>query len=177
VTIKELDVRLNEQKKLKTELLRAKLRGEVSQADYVQANADFDAEIQGIAQQIFTLRSQRGTLDAFLGFSKLMLVDISAAWQRAQAEQRLRVQTFLFRDGVAYHQDQKFLNTNNPTLFQQLRALTHPERAVGVPVVLGARCGDGRPRLSSRATLGRSWPTFRAVCERVEAMLSRINHV
>jgi hypothetical protein len=52
---------------------------------------------------------------------------------RAEAEQRLRVQTFLFRDGVAYHQDQKFLNTNNPTLFQELRALTHPERAVGVP--------------------------------------------
>jgi len=118
VTIKELDVRLNEQKKLKAELLRAKLRGEVSQVDYLQANADFDEEIEGIAQQISTLRSQRGTLDAFLGFSKLMLVDISAAWQRAEAEQRLRVQKFLFRDGVAYHQDQKFLNANNPTLFQ-----------------------------------------------------------
>jgi hypothetical protein len=79
------------------------------------------------------LRSQRGTLEAFLGFSKLMLVDVSAAWQRADAEQRLRVQTFLFRDGVAYHQEHKFLNTTNPTLFQQLRALTRPERAVGVP--------------------------------------------
>ena len=133
VTTKELDVRLNEQKKLKAELLRAKLRGEVSQADYLQANADFDGEIEGISEQISTLRSQRGTLDAFLAFSKLMLVDISAAWQRADAEQRLRVQNFLFRDGVAYHQNQKFLNTNNPTLFQQLRALTHPERAVGVP--------------------------------------------
>ena len=133
VTNKELDVRLNEQKKLKAELLRAKLRGEVSQADYVQANADFDEEIEGITQQISTVRSRRGTLDAFLGFSKLMLVDISAAWQRADAEQRLRVQNFLFRDGVAYHKDQKFLNTNNPTLFQQLTALTHPERTVGVP--------------------------------------------
>jgi hypothetical protein len=75
VTNKELDVHLNKQKKLKAELLRAKLRGEVSQADYVQANADFDKEIEGIAQQISTLRSQRGTLDAFLRFSKLMLLD------------------------------------------------------------------------------------------------------
>ena len=33
VTNKELDVHLNEQKKLKAELLRAKLRGGVSQAD------------------------------------------------------------------------------------------------------------------------------------------------
>jgi hypothetical protein len=80
-----------------------------------------------------TLRSQHGTLDAFLRFSKLMLVDISAAWQRAEAEQRFCVQKFLFRDGVAYHQTQKFLNTSNATLFQQLRALTHPESTVGVP--------------------------------------------
>ena len=133
ITTKELTARLEEYKKLKAELLRARLRGEVSQADYAQANADFDDEIQGIAQQLHALRSQPGTLDAFLGFSKLMLVDVATAWQRADAEQRLRVQNFLFRDGVAYHQEQKFLNTTNPTLFQQLRALTHPERAVGVP--------------------------------------------
>ena len=132
-TTKELTVRLEEQKKLKAELLRAKLRGEVSQADYAQANVDFDDEIEGVAQQIHALRSQRGTLDAFLCFSKLMLVDVSAAWQRADAEQRLRVQNFLFRDGIAYHQNQKFLNTANPTLFQQLKSLTHPERVVGVP--------------------------------------------
>jgi len=134
MTAKELTVRLEEQKKLKAELLRARLRGEVSQADYAQANVDFDDEIEVVAQQIHALRSQRGTLDAFLCFSKLMLVDVAAAWQRADAEQRLRVQNFLFRDGVAYHQDQKFLNTANPTLFQRLKNLTDPERAVGVPI-------------------------------------------
>lgn len=30
---------------MKSELLRAKLRGEVSQPDYAQMNAEFDAEI------------------------------------------------------------------------------------------------------------------------------------
>jgi DNA invertase Pin-like site-specific DNA recombinase len=132
-TTKELTVRLEEQKKLKAELLRAKLRGEVSQADYAQANADFDGEIEGIAQQLHALRPQRETLDAFIRFSKLMLMDVSAAWQRADVEQRLRVQNLLFRDGIAYHQNQKFLNTPNPTLFQQLRSLTHSQRVVGVP--------------------------------------------
>ena len=130
---RELTSRLEEYRKLKAELLRARLRGEVSQADYVQANADFDDEIEGIAQQIHTLRSQRGTLDAFLSFSKLMLLDVASAWQQANAEQRQRVQNFLFREGVTYHREQKFLNTANPTLFQQLSALTHPERVVGVP--------------------------------------------
>ena len=130
---KELTGRLEEQKKLKGELLRAKLRGEVSQLDYAQTNLEFDAEIENLAQQIRDLRSQRGTLDAFLRFSELMLVDISAAWERADIEQRLRVQNFLFREGVPYDQDQKFLNTPNPALFQQLRSVIHPETAVGVP--------------------------------------------
>jgi hypothetical protein len=46
-----------------------------------------------------------------------MLVDVATAWQRADAEQRLRVQNFLFQGGVAYHRNQKFLNTTNPSLF------------------------------------------------------------
>jgi hypothetical protein len=58
---------------------------------------------------------------------------VAVAWQRADAEQRLRVQNFLFQGGIAYHQNQKFLNTTNPTLFQQLRGLAHCERVVGVP--------------------------------------------
>jgi hypothetical protein len=66
---------------IKAELLRAKLRGEVSQADYAQANADFDDEIEGIAQQLHALRSQRETLDAFIRFSRLLLMDVSAAWR------------------------------------------------------------------------------------------------
>jgi site-specific DNA recombinase len=130
---KRLAARLEEQQKLKSELLRAKLRGEVTHADYAQGNADFDDDIDGITQELHAVRSQRGTLDAFLRFTKLMLVDVAAAWQRADAEQRLRVQNFLFRTGIAYHQDQKFLNTTNSTLFQQLRGLTHSEGGVGVP--------------------------------------------
>jgi hypothetical protein len=45
-----------------------------SQADYVQANSDFDNEIYAITQQLNASHSQHGTLDAFLRFSKLMLV-------------------------------------------------------------------------------------------------------
>jgi Zn-dependent oligopeptidase len=130
---KALTLRLEEQKRLKAELLRAKLRGEVNQADYAQANADFDDEIDAITQELHTLQSQRGTLDAFLRFAELMLVDVAAAWQQADVERRIRVQNFLFEGGIAYHENDKFLNTGNPTLFQQLRGLTRSESMVGVP--------------------------------------------
>ena len=115
---KALTLRLEAQKRLKAELLRAKLRGEVNQADYAQANADFDDEIDAITQELHTLQSQRGTLDAFLRFAELMLVDVAAAWQQADVERRIRVQNFLFQGGIAYHENDKFLNTVNPTLFQ-----------------------------------------------------------
>jgi hypothetical protein len=129
----QLTARLEEQKKLKAELLRAKLRGEVNQGDYTQANADFDAEVDGITDELEAIRSRKGSLDAFLNFSKLMLVDVAAAWQRADIEHRQRVQNFLFEGGIAYDQNQRFLNTAKPTLFQQLRTLAHPESVVGVP--------------------------------------------
>jgi hypothetical protein len=115
------------------ELLRAKLRGEVSQADYVQVNSDFDNEIDAISQQLNAGRSQRGTLDAFVRFSKLMLVDIATAWQRADVEQRVRVQNLLFQNGIAYEAKRRFLNTTNLTLFQQLSSLAHFKGGGGVP--------------------------------------------
>jgi site-specific DNA recombinase len=132
-TAKALTARLEEQQSLKAELLRARLRGEVNQADYAQANTEFDDEIDGIAQELQAVRSQRGTLDAFLRFAKLMLVDIAAAWQRADVEQRIRVQNLLFQGGIWYDKNEKFLNTANPTLFHQLRGLSRCESVVGVP--------------------------------------------
>ena|SRR5579863_2716649 len=115
------------------ELLRARLRGEVNQADYAEANREFDDEIESMTRDLQAIRSQHGTLEAFLRFSKLMLVDIAAAWQRANVEERISVQNFLFQGGIKYRENEKFLNTANPTLFQQLRRLADCETVVGVP--------------------------------------------
>jgi hypothetical protein len=45
----------------------------------------------------------------------------------------MRVQNFLFQDGIAYDKTLGFLNTPNATLFQQLRDLAHCKVGVGVP--------------------------------------------
>ena len=90
-------------------------------------------QIDAITKELTASHSQHGTLDAFLRFSKLMLVDIATAWQRADVEQRVRVQNFLFQDGISYEKNQRFLNTANATLFQQLRALAHCKGGFGVP--------------------------------------------
>jgi hypothetical protein len=42
---------LEEQKRLKGELLKAKLRGEISQGDYEQANVEYSADISATMEQ------------------------------------------------------------------------------------------------------------------------------
>ena len=118
---------------MKSTLLEAKLLGEVKQADYVQKNSELDAEIVNIENKLDATQSPRLTVDAFVRFSKLMLVDVSSAWQLAPIEHRISVQNFLFPDGIAYKKSLKFLNTENPTLFQQLRGLVNCKIGVGVP--------------------------------------------
>ncbi len=131
--VEDLSRKLAQRKRVKSALLEAKLLGEVNQPDYVQKNCELDSEIANITQKLDAAHSQRLTVDAFVRFSKLMVVDIAAAWQLAPIEQRLRVQNFLFPDGIAYKKLENFLNTNNPTLFQQLRELADCKPKLGVP--------------------------------------------
>ena len=107
-TAKRLTVRLEEQKKLKAELLKAKLRGEVSQADYIQANAEYAEELTATEAEIKALSSNRATMESFVRFAKLQLTDIAGAWQIAAPEQRQRVQNLLFENGLSYSRNREF---------------------------------------------------------------------
>ena len=51
------------------------------------------------------------------------MVDIGAAWQNASPEQRQRVQTLLFSDGLLYSKEAGFLNTSKPSLFTMLEQM------------------------------------------------------
>ena len=121
---KRLLTRLEEQKRLKAELLKAKLRGEVTQADYQQANAEFTDEVTTIEEQLEVVQSSKTKLESFVRFAELMLVDIAGAWQRAVDDQRQRVQNLLFFDGVLYSEDRGFLNTPKPSLFTVLEGVS-----------------------------------------------------
>jgi hypothetical protein len=89
----------------------------VSQTDYAEANAEFHAEIESISERLHALSSQRSTLEAFVRFAKLLLVDIAGAWERANSMQKLGVQNFLFFGGISYTEKLGFLNTAHPALY------------------------------------------------------------
>ena len=114
--------RLQDQEQLKSELLRAKLRGEIAQEDYIKANAEFAEEIANTKSQLDVIRASRDKLESFLRFSELMLSDIAGAWEKAE-EQKGRVQNLLFQDGLMYSSDGRFLNTAKPCLYMALEEM------------------------------------------------------
>jgi DNA invertase Pin-like site-specific DNA recombinase len=60
---KRLLTRLESQKRLKTELLKAKLRSEITQADYQQANTEFTDEITSVEEQLQIIQTGKATLE------------------------------------------------------------------------------------------------------------------
>jgi site-specific DNA recombinase len=117
---RKLTARLEEQRRLKSELLRAKLRGEVSQPDYEQANAEFAREIADLERQLREIGAVSTTADAFTRFCELSLADLAGLWQRASDGQRRRVQTLLFKTTLTYSPITKSLNPGNSSLFRML---------------------------------------------------------
>jgi hypothetical protein len=116
-TSKRLTARLEDQKRLKGELLKAKLRGEISQADYDEANAAFSTEIAATTEQLQASSADGATMEAFIRFAELTLLDIAGTWQQASPENRQKVQNLLFEGGLHYSKEGGILNRSNTSLF------------------------------------------------------------
>ena len=120
----KLFARLEEHRALKSELLRSKLRGEVSQQDYVENNAEFAVAIASIEAELRLLESDAGKMGSFIRFAELRLMDMAQVWEIARPEQRQRVQNLLFNDGLNYSMTAGFLNRSKSCLFNVLESLS-----------------------------------------------------
>jgi hypothetical protein len=102
---------------------------------FVQLNRRFEEEIAALEAKIASADVERATFEQLLNFSKSLLVDISTAWERANLEQKQRVQNVLFPTGLKYHPEKGILNLENDCLFNDLEGfvsgkmcLVRPER-------------------------------------------------
>jgi hypothetical protein len=130
---KRLAARLEEQKKLKAELLKAKLGGEISQADYEQANAEYSAEIAVTMEQLQVCSTDGATMEAFLRFAELSLVDIAGTLKMATPENRQKVQNLLFEGGLHHSQEEGILNRANTSLFSMLESIKGENQLLASP--------------------------------------------
>jgi site-specific DNA recombinase len=118
-----LTKRLEEQKRLKFQLLKMRMQNELSREEFEQANVDFAAEIYAIEEQLQAVASRRDTADSFVRFAELQMMDIANAWRIAKPEQRHRVQNLLFEGGLDYSPNLGILNRSNSSLFSVLEAM------------------------------------------------------
>jgi site-specific DNA recombinase len=68
---RQLTIRLKEQTEMKFKLLKMRMRSELSQEEFEQAKAEFDAEIYGIEEQMRAAASRLDTADSFVRFAEL----------------------------------------------------------------------------------------------------------
>ena len=78
--VKRLTARLEEQKRLKFELMKMRMRNELSLEDFEQAKADISVETYEIEEQLRAVTPDRATAVSFVRFAELQLVDIANVW-------------------------------------------------------------------------------------------------
>jgi site-specific DNA recombinase len=128
-----LTLRLQEQQTLNQNLILAKLKGEVTQAD-------FDVVKPGIAQAIADLEASQkalemesGTMTAFIDATALKVIDLVAAWRSAGISERQELQTAVFPDGLPYSVENCFFEPGNSSLINEFSDLIQELGHVGVP--------------------------------------------
>jgi hypothetical protein len=85
---------------------------------FEKMSAKFEEEIASLKARLTD--EEKATFEELLAFSKSLLVDISTAWERADIDQKQRVQNVLFPNGLKYHPAKGILNSENDCLFNQL---------------------------------------------------------
>jgi hypothetical protein len=103
------------------------------QTDYEQANAEFDNEIAVIEAKLQEVHSEGMTMEAFLRFAELSLTDLAGTWRLAAPEDRARVQSLLFEDGLDYSPELGILNRSKTSLFSVLEALKDENSLLASP--------------------------------------------
>lgn len=119
----KLTARLEEQKQLKSELLRAKLRDEVCQSDDEEGNTEFSREIREIERQLRTFDAATADRNGFLRFCELAIADIPSVWRVANEDQRRRVLNLLLPNGILVGADRKISNPQKCSLFNMLAGM------------------------------------------------------
>jgi site-specific DNA recombinase len=119
--LRKLNLDLQEKRSLQEKLMTAYLNKDKAILPvFEQMNRKFVDDIAGIENQIADAHMEKATFEELLLFSKSLLVDISTAWERADVDQKQRVQNTLFPNGLKYDPEKGILNSENDCLFNRL---------------------------------------------------------
>jgi site-specific DNA recombinase len=115
-----LTILLQDQKHLNSQAIKAKLKGELTEEDFATLKQNITDETALIEKQLTALESERSTMEELVAQSQRELVDLAAAWNKANLTQRRELCAMLFPDGLVWSQSWGFLNPKNHTIMQDL---------------------------------------------------------
>ena len=133
VNARGLSEKLEGLKAMKSELLRSKLRGEIALADYTAENIRLTSDISEIEADLAASKSTAESLEAFKKFSAVMFSNLAEAWQHANIEQQVRVETLLFNDTLYYEQESGCFNSTNSSFFNMMGAFSMGKSSLASP--------------------------------------------
>ncbi|HYL13824.1 MAG TPA: recombinase family protein [Terriglobales bacterium] len=126
-----LKIRLDEQKRLNSQAVKAKLTGELSSDDFDLLKQNITDEIQKIEAALSSLEQERKMLQEMSQQARLEKISFLATWRAAGIEGKLKLQQAMFPDGLVWSHETGFLNPKNQGLMQDLREcfqkLTEPD--------------------------------------------------
>jgi site-specific DNA recombinase len=115
-----LTIKLQEQRHLNSEAIKAKLKGELLAEDFDALKANIIEETARIAAAITALESERSTMEELIAQTQRELIDLPAAWAKAGLSERRELCSMLFPDGLVWGHEWGFLNSKNTSIMQDL---------------------------------------------------------
>jgi DNA invertase Pin-like site-specific DNA recombinase len=128
-----LSRRLANEKALNQKAVVAKLKEEISADDFdafKKANAE---EIFRIEAEISALDSERSTMEEMLKQAEVQAVDLVAAWEKGNVNQRQELAKAFFPEGLAFSHKKGFFEPANRVITEMLLRWLQDFRNVGVP--------------------------------------------
>jgi DNA invertase Pin-like site-specific DNA recombinase len=129
----KLSRRLAEQKTLNQQAVKAKIKNEITQEDFESVKAEIAEEEERIKEQIKALDSERDTMEEMMRQGELEAVDIFAAWERSNVNQRQELVRSFFPDGLVFSMKNGFIEPANTLLIEMFMRGLEAEGLVGVP--------------------------------------------
>ncbi len=115
-----LNSRLTEQQTLNQRAVMAKVKGELSAEEYEVFKEASDAEKSRINAELSTLNSEQSTMEELLRQAELDAVDLVAAWEKGNVNQRQELAKGFFPEGLVYSAERGFFEPANTVITEML---------------------------------------------------------
>ena len=118
-----LNIRLDEQRRLNSDAIKAKLKGELTEEDFDDVKQSIAEEITKIERELSALESEKSMMQELMEQSQKDMVDLVTAWRKANTSGKRELQIALFPDGLVWSHESGFLNSQNADLMQKIQTL------------------------------------------------------